>query len=968
MSKFILIYFVLFSVYAHGQLYQGPESGSVPNGVIMNTGTVMDYIIGEKLSPYVRKPLRNKIPFQYYSDNFNRTPASAPEGSNYFTDPSIKPKDINYNPIEPILVKSFQGFTDPGSYIPPDQYIAAGPTHLIGVDNSRFRIYDKNGVVVKTIYADTWFASALPGVGAFDPKILYDHFSKRWIMVWLDQSDDPQRGYYLLSVSDDSIPMGTWYNWALPSDKNGSTPCYSWGDYQGVGFDNQAIYLTSNQFAFGGNFQGTKIRIIAKSQLYNNTAGPVVYTDLWDLREPQNFGIRTFGARPTVFYSTASEYYFVVTSPYNTGTFFSVYKLVNPLTNPVMTGVNISVTAYSSPPNANQLGGGSPLIETGGSSFKFEPVYSNGYIWGVHNIRSGTGNAYSSVRYFKLNMNNNTAVEDGAMGADGYWFFYPSLTIDKDQNVAITYSRSGTNEYIGAYYTTRLSTDPPNTLSGSKTLQTGKSNYVKTFGGGRNRWGDYNGIWIDPADRNNFWIFTQYAETLANTWGVWTGLVRLIPFSGAKIETDKDTINFGIREVSFSSDTLNFIIRNFGQDTLVISNIQIQNSQFHILTNITYPFKLGFNQSKLININYVPSVAGNVYDSLKIISNDVLNPSKAIYLKAKGYVINPANAGVIYGVTGMQANGAFVYLNKYTGQGTLIGLTGYSYISGISVRPSDKKIFGCISGAAYSTIVRINTSAGDAYTYKDISLKNVRSVAFDTNDDFYCVTDNSNLYKYNLNTGDTVLIGNTGISNLNGIAINPLNGQMWGISLANKIFKINKYTGTATQVGIPGFTFTPSIAFNHLGKLYGTSGLGSLVSTLISYDTSTGTATLIGSTGYQGINSIAISQEPVVVENISSGIPSSFQLYQNYPNPFNPSTTITFDIPVASKVTLNIYDALGREVTKLINENLDAGSYRYVLNNNILLSSGLYFYKLSASGINTNISSYVSVKKMLYVK
>jgi len=135
-----------------------------------------------------------------------------------------------------------------------------------------------------------------------------------------------------------------------------------------------------------------------------------------------------------------------------------------------------------------------------------------------------SNNAYSSVRYFKINTQTNTTVEDVAMGADGFWLYYPALSVDKDLNLAITYSRSGLTEYIGAFYTTRLNSDPPNYLSGSRILQAGKGPYNKDFGSGRNRWGDYNGIWLDPADQNNFWLLTEYAEYPSNLWAGWMSI------------------------------------------------------------------------------------------------------------------------------------------------------------------------------------------------------------------------------------------------------------------------------------------------------------------------------------------------------------------------------------------------------------------------------------------------------------
>ena len=61
-------------------------------------------------------------------------------------------------------------------------------------------------------------------------------------------------------------------------------------------------------------------------------------------------------------------------------------------------------------------------------------------------------------------------------------------------------------------------------------------------------------------------------------------------------------------------------------------------------------------------------------------------------------------------------------------------------------------------------------------------------------------------------------------------------------------------------------------------------------------------------------------------------IPTSFSLAQNYPNPFNPSTTIRFGLPQTSNVTLRLYDALGREVATLLNEQRPAGYIQVVWN------------------------------------
>jgi hypothetical protein len=56
--------------------------------------------------------------------------------------------------------------------------------------------------------------------------------------------------------------------------------------------------------------------------------------------------------------------------------------------------------------------------------------------------------------------------------------------------------------------------------------------------------------------------------------------------------------------------------------------------------------------------------------------------------------------------------------------------------------------------------------------------------------------------------------------------------------------------------------------------------------------------------------------------SIEIGVPNKFDVSQNYPNPFNPTTKINFDLPADSKVTLVIYDVTGRQVTKLLNNEL----------------------------------------------
>lgn len=108
----------------------------------------------------------------------------------------------------------------------------------------------------------------------------------------------------------------------------------------------------------------------------------------------------------------------------------------------------------------------------------------------------------------------------------------------------------------------------------------------------------------------------------------------------------------------------------------------------------------------------------------------------------------------------------------------------------------------------------------------------------------------------------------------------------------------------------------------------------------------------------------------ISIIKIETLIPKEFNLSQNYPNPFNPSTKIKFSIPSVETtrwvVSLKVYDALGRELETLVNENLSPGTYE-VEWNAIDFPSGVYFYKL-ISGDPSTSSGFTETKKMLMIK
>jgi hypothetical protein len=99
------------------------------------------------------------------------------------------------------------------------------------------------------------------------------------------------------------------------------------------------------------------------------------------------------------------------------------------------------------------------------------------------------------------------------------------------------------------------------------------------------------------------------------------------------------------------------------------------------------------------------------------------------------------------------------------------------------------------------------------------------------------------------------------------------------------------------------------------------------------------------------------------VVNVSKGstvLPQTFALSQNYPNPFNPTTVISYRLPVMSRVSMGIYDILGRRIASLVDEVKLAGSYSVIFDASAL-SSGVYFYRIQAA-------LYTETKKLVVLK
>ena len=199
-------------------------------------------------------------------------------------------------PSAPAPDSSFAGLGNPphteGDVIPPDTMGAVGPNHLVSLMNSDFGVFDKTtGAVLQKIPLQSFWASLGTAAGEpadfpFDPKILYDQHSGRFVAVTLGGRSAPC-SWVMIAVSPPSDPTGAWSKWAIDADRDNDVQQFNnHADFPGLGVDAFNVYVTANMFSPAGAGQYSKVWVIPKAQLLAGVEPHHV------VRIPQSPGIR----------------------------------------------------------------------------------------------------------------------------------------------------------------------------------------------------------------------------------------------------------------------------------------------------------------------------------------------------------------------------------------------------------------------------------------------------------------------------------------------------------------------------------------------------------------------------------------------------------------------------------------------------------------------------------------------------
>lgn len=402
--------------------------------------------------------------------------------------------------------------------IPPNPVIAAGPSHIVALTNGVVRILTKAGIIVRDQSIQEFYAPVTtPGAFITDPRILFD--SGRFFVVTVSRRNAPFASHFLLAVSATSDPTGAWFHYALDASLDNTSPTDNFADLPSLGVDSNAVYLTANMFhrttlAFGG----AKIRVVPKAPLL--AGQPATWFDFPGL----SAGGRLVAHIQAAHSLNPTLAGFFISHRFPEQCVLDLWRIINPpgsLPNLARIAINVG-GACNLPPNAAQPDG-VRRIETGGARF-INAVWHNESLWAATAVGQNFGaGVVAAIRLFQIRtwgfpsieVLQNTTIASAT--SDSY---YPAVGVDFGGNAAIAFNRSSALEPASLYVAHQPASTPRADPIPVRLVKAGEATYALLDSANRNRWGDYNGVAVDPAS-NTLWVAGEYAASPANTWGTW---------------------------------------------------------------------------------------------------------------------------------------------------------------------------------------------------------------------------------------------------------------------------------------------------------------------------------------------------------------------------------------------------------------------------------------------------------------
>ena len=453
------------------------------------------------------------------------------------------------------LVNNFSALGDNATIIPPDTMGAVGPNHLMTMLNSQVMIQQKDGTVLSIVSLSTFWTSGTGLTGTpFDPRIIYDSLSGRWMAV-VDANARSSSSAVWFAISAGNDPTGTWTYYSIQADPGGTY----WADYPDIGVNTPWVAITNNMYTVSGStFGGAKMWVIDKAQLL---AGNFVVTTF-----ARGFDGGGFTLRPALTFDASEPTLYLVDGLWMTGGTMThrVSQIRDSSGTPVWSSVgfylvnsNYDITQI----NAAQLGD-SRRIQTNDTRL-LNAVFRNGHLWLTHTGGLPVGSVdRTAVFWYEVNPVTPAIVQSGVIdgGVDVHHYF-PSISVNQFDEVVIGFTRSDATRYAQAVFVSRQPTDPAGWTSPIQVIKMGEDSYAKDFGSGRIRWGDYSATAVDPLDDQTLWTLQEYAvfdvgpTDSDDRWGTWWGKVQFEADMGIT-----KTVTFG----ASNSLTYDITVTNYG--------------------------------------------------------------------------------------------------------------------------------------------------------------------------------------------------------------------------------------------------------------------------------------------------------------------------------------------------------------------------------------------------------------------
>jgi hypothetical protein len=413
---------------------------------------------------------------------------------------------------------------------PPDTNGAVGPDHYMVTVNTIVGIFSKVNGNQASVFS---LSSFLPGSSG-DPRILYDQYEDRWVVMATDFSNQ-----IFIAVSETNSPTGNWFKFDYFTNTGTDSTC--WPDFPTLGLDQDGYYVSANMFPNTGSFCGPTVAAIEKAPLLPAGSQAVGAITLFQ-------SISGFTLQPVHTHGNSnSDREYIISEANNTT--LTIMRVNDPITSPTITTItNHTVASAPSPADSPALGASTDLDS--GDNRLGQAVYRGGSLW----VAQGTQvNNRAAIRWYEIAVSPSSAVtqQTGTIDDPSLHYYYPSISVNANEDAVLGFTGSNSSTSPGCYYAGRSGLDSNNVMSTPVLYRAGSgSNYNLVDGFGRNRWGDYSSTSLDPSDES-FWTLQEYVRS-SNVWGTHAAKLEYNPSGPASFAllTPADSAS-GIPENAF---------------------------------------------------------------------------------------------------------------------------------------------------------------------------------------------------------------------------------------------------------------------------------------------------------------------------------------------------------------------------------------------------------------------------------